>query len=442
MSTDTASKLTELAFQYGPFFFAVLFVLGVTRWAYKVFKEVTTRTQPVPSPKDLATARIIFVGSFVVGILLVAASVVWWLGYRPRTFVFRGEIQDLQEYESLASDGMYFKTEIKSDIDGIPLRNEIFAVISDAPFMTGQVFEVEFSKNKSRRNKFRVSYDPSDLYPKYIVEWDDSSHTNVLKKQAQASVKSDWLRLFGDPIVHAAPQRASAAESADANGQAPASPRADSWIATIQDPRSDVGSKLVALDGLSTKPNEIEKKSTGTEPPLATVLDLTRHSDKEVSYKAGRVLAQIDYVGIVVQKLQSPQKQDQQDGEMIFGKLGKDDQSRVLSKLDPSLAAHWSVRANQLARTERVLPTASPQGDRYYVKATWNPGNSSAVECLSTLFNKELITDRTLDQERNLMQGRRDRVVYWYDKEWSVGMAEKIKSCGGAASYVYAPSAR
>src|SRR5439155_13043922 len=100
----------------------------------------------------------------------------------------------------------------------------------------------------------------------------------------------------------------------------------------------------------------------------------------------------------------------------------------------------WRAKAVPLAQAQQIAPTASPQGDRYYVKATWDPANASTVDCLASLFNKELITNRTLDQERSLMKNRKARLVYGYDKEWGVGIAGKIKACGGSAAYVHPTS--
>jgi hypothetical protein len=131
MSPENLSKLSEVALQYGPFFFAVLFVLGVTRWAYKVFKEINAKTNPPATPKELSTARLVFLGTFFFGLSLVVVSVVWWLGFRPKIYAFHGEIINLHDYETLApvSEDLYFRVERKEPIDDIPLRNEHFLVV-------------------------------------------------------------------------------------------------------------------------------------------------------------------------------------------------------------------------------------------------------------------------------------------------------------------------
>jgi hypothetical protein len=444
MNADNLSKLSELALQYGPFFFSVLFVLGVMRWAYKVFKETSTRTNPPASKKDLSTARLVFLGTFFFGLVLVVVSVTWWLWFRPTIYVYQGEIIDLQEYETLApaSENVYFRSEPKASIDGIPLRNEHFVIVQNSPIHKGQTFDIEFSKNKSKRNKFSIVYDPSDLSPKFRVDWDDNSHTNVLhqEKQLSAHVKPlTWT-------VYAAQAQTQIPLS---EGKAPIAQQAQkmqgrNWPAQVlQNSSSDVGAKIAALDEVNRMPASAltAPSEPGHEPFLATLLDLTRHSDKEVSYKATEALKKVNLDDYISQKIQSHSKRDRADAQQIFLKLGEPDTTRILSKVSPAKSTELRTLMSQ-ANAYQVVPTASPQGDRYYVKASWNPGDAKTVDCLTTLFNSELITNRTLDQERALMKNRNTRLVYWYDKDWSVNIAKKIRGCGGNASFVRAGSAK
>ncbi len=43
---ERIAQLTNLAFQFGPFLFALLFSLVITRWAYKIYKEANQRKDP------------------------------------------------------------------------------------------------------------------------------------------------------------------------------------------------------------------------------------------------------------------------------------------------------------------------------------------------------------------------------------------------------------
>jgi hypothetical protein len=437
MKPEDLSNLSEVALQYGPFFFSLLFVLVVSRWAYGAFKE--TNAGKNSTPQALSTVRLVFLCSFFFGLVLVAVSVNWWLRSRPHLFEFRGEIVDLHDYEKLASasENLYFRREIRDSIDGIPMRNEHFLITQSTAFHKGDVFDIEFSKNNSPRNEFKIFYDGVDSYPKFRVTWDDSLHTNVLQPEKQHSAQA--IR-FGR-TVYAAPAQTMVYQGKSTRRQV--AQQADSPIAVLQDPSSDVGSKIVALDELNRVPPSVltERSLPGHEPVLATLLDLTRYSDKEVSYKATAVIKRVDLDDYLLGKLNSRDKRDQADGEKVLLKLSATDSTRILGKLSPAKASPLRARISRSA-VFQVAPTASPQGDRYYVKARWNPGDERVVSCLTTLFNKELINTRSLDQERALMKGRSERLVFGYDKDWSTDMAEKIRTCGGESSFVVAGMAK
>src|SRR5260370_21105005 len=100
MASEDYSNLSGLALQYGPFFFALLFVLGVTRWAYGAFKENNAANT---SPKAFNTMRLVFLCSFFFGLVLVVVSVSCWLRSRPAIYVFRDEIVDPRHYDKQAS---------------------------------------------------------------------------------------------------------------------------------------------------------------------------------------------------------------------------------------------------------------------------------------------------------------------------------------------------
>jgi hypothetical protein len=378
---------------------------------------------------------LVFLGTFFFGLALVVVSVIWWLGFRPKIYAFQGEIIDLHEYETLASasDNLYFRVERKESIDDIALRNEHFLAVQSSPLSKGQFFDVEFSKNKSPRNKFQIPYDPTEPNPKFRVDWDDSLHTNVLRRdRAPAVAKRSFIW-----TVYAA-QAIPVYEGKAPKSQSPQ--QSNSPSAVLQDSWSDVGSKIVALDEINRLPSDaLTVPSTdGREPILATLLDLTRHSDKEVAYKAAIAVKKINIDDYVLEKLNSPQKRDQDDGEQVLLKLDHADAARVLAKLNPTKAAALRAKTSQLGGSQ-VAPTASAQGDRYYVRATWNGTNTAAVSCLTNLFHDELINNRSLDQERALMS-HGQRLVYWYDKEWTISIAEKIRNCGGNATFVQAGS--
>jgi hypothetical protein len=439
MNPETLSKLSDLGLHYGPFFFALLFLAIIPRWPYRIFKETNAKKNPPATPAELTSARVVFLVTFFFGLGLVVVSVAWWLRSQPKIYAFQGEIVDLHEYEALASasDKLYFREETRPLIDDIPLRNEHFVVVQGTPLAKGQNFDVEFSKNKSTRNTFHIPYTPGDDDARYRVNWDDNLHTNVLQRDTSVVAESRgfvWT-------AHAAQAGIPVYQGRSPKSQM-AQMQASSPVAVLQDSNSDVGSKIVALDQLERMPvSVLTDRGTGSEPVLATLLDLTRYSDKEVSYKAELLIKKVNLDEYLVRKLSSPQAKDQHEGQQVLLKMDKADSERILAKLKPAKASQLRGAVSQAANFQ-VIPTPSAQGDRYYVKATWDPNNAKTVDCLTTLFHAELINNRSSEQERTLMNNRSQRLVYWYDKEWTISMASKIRACGGNAVFVQAGVAK
>ena len=70
------------------------------------------------------------------------------------------------------------------------------------------------------------------------------------------------------------------------------------------------------------------------------------------------------------------------------------------------------------------------------MRARWEPTDTAVVDCLTELFHRELRHDRTLEDEKVIMTGRKERIVWWYSKEWALWIAEQIKECGGTAGFI------
>src|SRR2546427_6959282 len=75
-------QLVELAFQYGPFLFALLFTIYVSRWTYGNWNRAIVRKEPSATPEEKATLQWTFICTAVFGAVLVAFSVAWWAKYR------------------------------------------------------------------------------------------------------------------------------------------------------------------------------------------------------------------------------------------------------------------------------------------------------------------------------------------------------------------------
>jgi hypothetical protein len=169
-----------------------------------------------------------------------------------------------------------------------------------------------------------------------------------------------------------------------------------------------------------------------------TLLDLTRHSDHELAAKATMLSQRLDTDNYIVQRLSSSNTEDRKMAEAVLLRISKSHSQQLLTRVN-SNAPDLKGTAQEIksGNIQLLQPTGSNSGDRYYVKATWDPEKNEVVSCLTRTFNQNLISNRSLNDERKLMQGLRERYVYWYDKEWAINIAKQIKMCGGDAQFVH-----
>ncbi len=451
MKADDISGLVQLAYQYGPFFFSVLFVVFVTGWAHKRFREVSDRTPPA-APADLATYRIEFVVSWAIGIALVAASVAWWFAHPPGVYVFRGVVRNLKAYETLdpAIPDVYFRSVLRPVFAGdeTQFRNERFIALQlNKPFKRGQTIPVDFVKGKEKRLTLEIEYSGDEEEPAYVIAWDEKSQKNVLSRVSSSPAHAGLVRIFPEAHAQEAAEPSLRVERAQGVVRAAPSdtynPRYGHIIKNLQDPYTDVGTKIVSveeLQGLDTgEKRDVLLTRTSKESMLVTLFDLTRHSDAELASKARSALAQFDFREYLAGELRSPVKARREAASDILFRLDRSQAAEVLKQAgaerDPALRNLASQAASD-DNFQTVRPSGSARGDQYYVKATWDPKSPEVVACLTRLFNQALISKRSLQDEVALMAGRSQRIVYWYEKEWAIGIAHDIEKCGGRARFI------
>ena len=204
-------------------------------------------------------------------------------------------------------------------------------------------------------------------------------------------------------------------------------------IEDLQEERTGAGGKAYLLETISGGDGETVEKYmmsyTEREPFAVTVLDLTHHTDEEVSSAAKALLDRFDLDSFVGREIASEELIRQVRAGEILTRFSEDSIQELVGK---GLIPKGTVLEPQIM----LIPTASADGDRYYVKATWE-GEGEVFQCLTKLFNEELLAERTLRQEHQVMKqlgGR--RYVYWYSKNWALYIAHEIRQCGGNAIFV------
>src|SRR5471030_2676845 len=95
-SVSTIEQLARLGQVYGPFFFAILFILVVPRTAYGYYVTASTRTNPPTSPADVLVMRTYFAGTVILGAVFACASIGWWFhSQNIRSYTYRVRIVEV-----------------------------------------------------------------------------------------------------------------------------------------------------------------------------------------------------------------------------------------------------------------------------------------------------------------------------------------------------------
>jgi hypothetical protein len=144
---STFEAITRLAEQFGPFLFAILFILVVTRTARGYYVSCMTRKEPPPSKEEQKTYRLYFLCSVWVGIVVMALSIGWWVYAQAKgNHVYQVAVVDLGPDELVLSD-YYFKTSQRPSIPGANSGHDTyFLIVQDQPFKVGETFEFDYFK--------------------------------------------------------------------------------------------------------------------------------------------------------------------------------------------------------------------------------------------------------------------------------------------------------
>ncbi|MEE9555041.1 MAG: hypothetical protein V3W18_12155 [candidate division Zixibacteria bacterium] len=440
---------TKLAYQFGPFMFALLFCLIITRWGYKIYQRANLRTPPA-SDREKNTYRIYFISTAAFGFLLVITSVVWWVFNQPSVYIFKGEIAGLREYEKIVSNELYLRR-VEVEIPGettennLRISNEYFVYVQEKPITDGQVFTLYYRKENGRHELFNINY-RGDEAAKYEIQWDEDSGKNVLKyieSPKESGLSFLVNTAYAEPLQPEEEGQFLVQQIGKKHTDLDLS--AKNLVRLLQNERTGVGLKIEVLEavlGLEDESfSEFIKTSTTKEPVIITLLDLSRHTDKELGFNARRILNdKLKLDNFLSLSLVSDDPEMHQSAKSILFSLESPRANDILENILQFQNNPRILELKEIILSERksriLIPSGSEKGDRYYVKAAWDPENSEVVTCLTNLFNGALISVRTIEEEKKIMADRKNRFVYWYSKEWALRMALEIERCGGTAEFV------
>jgi hypothetical protein len=141
---DFLELIVRLAYQFGPFLFAVLFMLVITKSAHQYNVELAGR-QIRPTPREEAMYQAYFVCTAACGVILVFISVGWWIISQMQSHVYEFVIRDLKINQFVrSSDGFMQDEKRDAAFPGGPLfHNQHFVIVSDRPFVPGQAIKLQ-----------------------------------------------------------------------------------------------------------------------------------------------------------------------------------------------------------------------------------------------------------------------------------------------------------
>ncbi|MGE5049048.1 MAG: hypothetical protein ACM3PC_10790 [Deltaproteobacteria bacterium] len=437
----------KTAFEYGPFYFAVLLLLTVSTVTGRAYRTVCQR--PGATKQEIDAHRRVFESSFAVGLVLVVVSVVWWIAARPKVYMYTPVVRDLREYETVLSGrNVYFQAEPTSliDDDGAQKRSEHILVVQDHPFSPGQRFQLEFAKDHKSRGTYDLEYVDGEKEPTFVWTFNPDTGKNELKRPQKSAMRLDLLvkpafaaEAHVGPIAQA--ERASPTRVLPAPGrssQTASLPGECAPFAVLSRPNASVGARIVAAEEVLALPDAVARGCVRNTPQgldlAVSVKNLTRHSDPELANRAGAVAKKIGWEDAFVTALRSSDVARRRPAERAVQELEPSDSYRVLDKAGLSQAGKPRPAADGLP--QRPIPTGTSYGDRYYVRASWDAGDAKVVDCLTNLFNSALDARRSLDEEKRLMRGRASRVVYSVEQDWAEHISAEIAKCGARPSYI------
>lgn len=454
--TDKVIALTEHAYKYGPFLFALLFNLILTGLAHHYYRKA--------SPEDKSTYRYHFGAISVIGLALVVISVVWWFVDRPKLYVFKGVIQNLREYEKIVSGSLYLRPQSKPKlVDSSPeeIRDVYFIAVRDTPFEAGQTFDLSYGKDHKGETApptvLEIEYSTSDKTErKYKIEYDSKIERNVLTEIAVKTGHSG--RLQGVAFAY---------ESIIGLGRAigekqivGASPTIykisfgdDAAVGAIERSSSKVSEKIAGLDRLlmlneRDLSNYFEEHTP--ESRVITILDLTRHTDDELASKARKVIKRYDVTEHVANQLFSNDPFMRQAAEEILFRIEPDRAESVLDlvtrkninkkdRIPAEKIEEWRRLVRSGENTRLIMPTGTSFGDVYYLRAEWKRGTEIPL-CMAKILYTAVSHSKdesSLENYEAKLTRATAYYVYARDKFQTLNLAHAIERCGAKVSLVH-----
>ena len=402
-------------------------------------------------------------------------------------YIFAGRINDLEEYEKLASKSLYFRDYIPistADNQQPKLRDVYFLLASDKPFEADETFEVHYYKDGSntrerfaidfdmkREAHYRIDYDKeSDKHVMKLVDATETSDTNVLPLStffpaAQAEEGGVGVAGMSEQVEEQVFRSVASLSENDVAKSA--------IIGQLQNDRTTVGRKIDLMGVLQGEDPKVIADylmyATDREPMIVTIWDLSRHTDPQLAAKSRSLIENFDVENYVRAELKSEDETRTERAAIL------------LSRLEPGLASRLLEKANigdfpakEVPPHRQLVPTGTGYGDRYYFVTELKSGEFEGgwagdvlgfTDCWKKVYSEEMEWRVQQGVNQGMMQivgetGLENAVdvanwaersigdvwneivavsgkYKWRDsKEEALKVVDQIERCGGEAHFV------
>lgn len=412
--------------QTGPFFVSILFLVVIATWARVSYRAVCERKEPRASKEELHTHRGYFIYAVVFGSLMTIAAMIYWFVKVP-VYTFTGQVRNLGTAEALWGDSddgtsTYIRPIfLTPDPDGLR-RNDSFIIVSRSAFSNGQEFSLQYQKAGGRIEELTFTYEGKPL--QLAIQFDEKTQRNVLVPIGRREPRQvAWsLDLIGTAYAQTnlpTPQRQ----------QQPAAIRPTDVVSALQSERLFVGSEITAIRAIAQMSpgtrNALVASEGPHEPMVITLLDLKRHSDRELSYNAATLLRPYDTKKLIAEKLQEPSLREQY--KKVLYRIPPADALAIIRSL-PSRGSDLTRIKDELSTktTPRLLAAIpSSEGDRFWMTVDLPAGPRTSA-CVQSALGT---SDHVKSGGDSIVSGSR-RATYSYSKSWVLEAADKVERCG------------
>jgi len=145
MPTPLFAQLVHLALLLAPLLAVVAVLVFIVHWSHRCYTAVYRRTNPPSTYEERKEYRLYFRVALLGGLLLIGGVMYWWIqAHTPRQYVFQGVIVGLEKSQTLLpkEEGFYGRPIYRETAKGRQVVDYAFVIVRDAPFVTGQSFEI------------------------------------------------------------------------------------------------------------------------------------------------------------------------------------------------------------------------------------------------------------------------------------------------------------